>query len=173
MADEKEPGEQLYLYACKVVQASVIDLHLSWDESAIEDHAQELVLAGWQVFADTGSLGNAFHRMRDRFKNILRDDEKETQREPETEADFEAPALHQTSIIEQDAGDNPTLLAERHEEVANLDRRLRDVILLKGAGFTNREIADELEIGLRTVERELAKFRELQERNQENTDDDN
>lgn len=173
MADEKDPGEQLHLYACKIVQASVIDLQLPWDEVTVEDYTQDLILEGWKVFADTGSLGNAFHRMRDRFKNVMRDDEAETEHEPETEADFAAPDLHQPLIIEQNVGDDPAELAEMNEEVANLDRRLRDVILLKGSGYTNREIADELEIGLRTVERELAKFRELQERYQENMDDDN
>lgn len=173
MADEIDPGVQLHLYACKIVQAAVVDLHLPWDEVTVEDYAQELILAGWQVFVDTGNLGDAFHRMRDRFKNVMRDDEAETKHEPATESDFGEPEVHQPRIIEQNVGDDPAMLAEMNEEVANLDTRLRDVVLLKGSGYTNREIADELKIGLRTVEREVAKFRELQERNQENTDDDN
>jgi DNA-directed RNA polymerase specialized sigma24 family protein len=35
-------------------------------------------------------------------------------------------------------------------------------VLLRGAGYTDREIAAELGIGLRTVERELSQFRKEQ-----------
>lgn len=44
--------------------------------------------------------------------------------------------------------------------LAAMPERQRKVVLLRSAGYTDQEIADELGVSLRTVERELSKFRE-------------
>jgi len=156
MPDETHIAEDLHSFAQVLVWQVP---HLRRGEHAREDATQELFLAGWQVYRDTGSVGLAKNRMASRQKNLFR-----IRREPKLECDLPEPQEGQAGPLEQDKRrgtrrDDPVEQAIYHELLARLPERRRRIVLLRVAGFSDRQIAEELGIGLRTVERELAQFR--------------
>ena len=79
---------------------------------------------------------------------------------------FEDREGHQVDGFERlpDHEPTPEFVAEVREQFANLmqvlgDEQLRRVALAKLEGYTNREIADQLQVGLRSVERKLSIIR--------------
>ncbi len=155
MNDETQVAEELYAFARAIVAKRT---RRRGGRHWQEDAAQELVLAGWQVYRDTGNIGLAKHRMTDRLKNLLRDADSEQEHEPKPESAFQEPSGEEPGLLEAAAGnrrDDPVETAIVREYLAKLPERRRRVVQLRMAGYSAQEIADQLGVSLRTVEREL------------------
>lgn len=174
MAEERDSPEDLFNFAQALVRKLKMRRQLNWDEHRMEDAAQDLFLAGWQVWQDQGDLGLAKNRMVTRVSNLFRDYRSERRHEPKPASDllttppigesghlwsenvvrgWDAPSRH-----ERAQGD-PAEIARLNDYLASLPPRRRKVVTLRMAGYSDAEIADELGIGLRTVERELEALR--------------
>jgi RNA polymerase sigma factor (sigma-70 family) len=115
-----------------------------------------------------------------RTANLLRDDRSERRHEPKAASDqFQTPGIGKLGNLRDDANrdwdvsptfsrmrDEPSEQVSYEEMRAGLPERQRQVVLLRSAGLSDQEIADELGVSLRTVERELSQFRK------EHKDDD-
>jgi len=163
MADQTKIAEELYWFAKSQVRKLKPRQH-GWNEEDIEDAVQLLFLAGWQDYQDNGDVGLAKNRMVDRKKNLLRDRKARLEREATLESNLPEPEEGQPSPLEQcrrrgNRRDDPVELAVYNELLARLPERQRQIVLLKVAGLTDAEIAAELGVSERTVERELHQFR--------------
>jgi DNA-directed RNA polymerase specialized sigma24 family protein len=79
----------------------------------------------------------------------------------------EGPGLELREVMDQ--GPTPELAASMADECRRLlgslgEGSLRDIALLKLEGYTDKEIADRLDCGLRTVERKLERIRRTWEK---------
>jgi len=159
MNDETQVAEELYAFARALVGRIA---HRRRDEHWKEDAVQDLVLAGLQDYRDTRDIGLAKHRMASRHNNLLRDDKLERKHEPKAESDLtplaakakdgdETPGLLEAGTRR----DDPVETAIVREYLAKLPERRHRVVQLRMAGYTAQEIADQLGVSLRTVEREL------------------
>lgn len=155
MADDV--GPELNSFAEALVFNLVKKEGLRWCRNTIEDAVQTLVLAGWQVFRDTGDIGLAKNRMVSRSLNLIRDHNSRTKRLKPLEAVVDEP-------VKDDPVDRQMLYAENLEKQSNMLSRLTErqqrIAELRMDERTNEQIAAELGIGLRTVERELKTMRE-------------
>jgi len=138
----------------------------NWARQQIDDWADTLFLAGWQVWRDEGDVGLAKNRMRDRKKNLLRDvhaelnkPQPESQHFPNDEDRREAldgglvvPVRSSGTRMRTPAPDN---VLQVREFLQRLPERRRKIAQLRLALMTNKEIAEELGIGERTVDREV------------------
>ena len=164
MAEQSQTPDDLCPFAEALVRQLVAKKQLAWDEQRREDAVQELFLAGWQVWRDHGDVGLAKNRMASRQKNLLRDYASERRHEPPHQSSFPEPVEGTPDYLERDRrrtalhGD---LAGEAlvSDFLASLPERQRQIVQLRMAGCTGREIADELGISLRTVERELSLIR--------------
>ncbi|MCA9208135.1 MAG: helix-turn-helix domain-containing protein [Planctomycetales bacterium] len=181
MADEhdsRDSPDDLYPFAKALVRKLLKRKGLQWDRHRVEDAEQELFLAGWQVWRDEGDIGLAKNRMKTRTANLVRDYWSEQRHEPKAASErFKTPGVGKSGKLWDDDANRdwdvsstfgsmrgePSEEASCRELLANLPERQRQVVLLRSAGYSNQEIADELGIGLRTVERELSQFRKEQE----------
>ncbi|MCP4508123.1 MAG: hypothetical protein GY903_34490 [Fuerstiella sp.] len=82
------------------------------------------------------------------------------------ETAFESPSEDSSALFEQiasstEAPDVQVMIAERCTALLEslTDKSLQAIAVMKTSGSTNQEIADSLEIGLRSVERKLAEIR--------------
>lgn len=174
MVEERDSPEDLFKFAQALVRKLKRRRQLNWDEHRMEDAAQDLFLAGWQVWQDEGDLGLAKNRMVARISNLFRDYRSQRRHEPKSQSDLlTSPSIDQSGNLwsedavcawdtpsrhERAQGD-PAEIARLNDYLASLPPRRRKVIGLRMAGYSNAEIADELSIGLRTVERELEALR--------------
>jgi DNA-directed RNA polymerase specialized sigma24 family protein len=174
MADERDSPDDLYPFAQMLVRKLIKKHGLKWDEHRIEDSEQELFLAGWQVYQDEGDVGLAKNRMKTRTANLVRDYSSERKHEPKAASDqFQSPGIDKSGRLWDDdairdwdtsssfsgMGDDPADVAIYRELLEGLPERQRKIVLLRSAGHTDQEIASELGLSLRTVERELFQFR--------------
>ncbi len=180
MVEHPDTPEDLYPFAQALVISLVKKKQLRWDEHRVEDAIQDLFLAGWQVWRDTENVGLAKNRMVSRQNNLLRDFAAERRHEPKTnrlsppEETDRAPLWDEESARGwqrpsrrfRDAED-PAEKVEVQDYIEHLPARQRQIVKFRMAGLTDREIAEEMGIGLRTVERELASFRKEYERHGE------
>ena len=169
MAEHSQSPDDLYPFAEALVSQIGKNHLLRRDAHRKEDAIQDLFLAGWQVWCDTGDVGLAKNRMVSRKNNLLRDAASERQHEPKRESRFPKPKEHNPGILERDGRraelcGNPAQEALVNDFLGSLTERQRQIVQLRMAAFTNQEIADELGVGLRTVERELSQVREEYER---------
>ena len=139
----------------------------------MEDAIQDLFLAGWQVWQDEEDVGLAKNRMRDRAKNLLRDFQAELTHEPKASSEHPKPGVYGRWDEERDEdrverwnpADRTSLRGDPDQEAMvneyldGLTERQRRIVLLKMAGYEIEEIASELGIGKRTVDRELETLR--------------
>jgi RNA polymerase sigma factor (sigma-70 family) len=175
MAHERDSPEDLFPFAQALVRTLLKEKGLRWSSHRVEDAEQDLFLAGWQVYQDEGDIGLAKNRMVTRVANLNRDYRSERKHEPKASSDQHKPAgiskdgklWNDDANREWDVSNELCDWRRRPpEEVAFKDmlealpERQRQVVLLRSAGYTDQEIADELGVSLRTVERELSKFRE-------------
>ncbi|GIX05009.1 MAG: hypothetical protein KatS3mg114_0878 [Planctomycetaceae bacterium] len=163
MADQTQIAEELYSFAQALVRKLKPRQH-GWNEPDVEDAVQSLFLEGWKDFCDNGDLGLAKNRMKDRRKNLLRDRKARLEREAALESNLPEPEGGQPGPLEQcrlrgNRRDDPVELAVYNELLARLPERQRQIVLLKMSGLTDAEIAAELGVSERTVERELHQFR--------------
>lgn len=161
----KAKFEEMEKYCTKLARDMLRRYNLARDSIRMDDIVQTLILAGWQVLKDTDDWGLAKHRMSTRLKNEeakLNSELKKIQ----PEAAFSEKAIAR--------GDKVSGVGFRREDpepaedsmmfdefMALLPDDTRKVVRFKMADMTNEEVADELGIGVRTVERKLAEAREL------------
>ncbi len=175
MAHERDSPEDLFSFAQALVRTLLKEKGLRWSSHRVEDAEQDLFLAGWQVYQDEGDIGLAKNRMVTRVANLHREYRSERKNEPKAASDQLKPAgIKKDGKLWNDDANREWDVAEvlcdlrrrPPEEVVYkemldaMPERQRKVALLRSAGFTDQEIADELGVSLRTVERELSKFRE-------------
>jgi RNA polymerase sigma factor (sigma-70 family) len=163
MADQTQIAEELYSFAQALVRKLRPRQH-GWNEQDVEDAIQQLFLEAWKDYCDNGHLGLAKNRMADRKKNLLRDRKARLEREAVLESNLPEPEEGQPGPLEQcrlrgNRRDDPVELAVYNELLARLPERQRQIVLLKMSGLTDAEIAAELGVSERTVERELHQFR--------------
>jgi len=173
MTDTRDTPEDLYPFAEMLVAKLKKQHQLQWDEYQTEDATQDLFLAGWQVWQDEKNVGFAKNRMRDRAKNLLRDAASELKHEPRTGIEQHSHAVSDSNSLWDEeavrawepADPRATIRGDPAEEAAlnsyldGLTDRRRQIVLMRMAGCTAQETADELGISLRTVERELQNLR--------------
>lgn len=173
MPKERDTPDDLYPFAQMLVKELKRKYQLRWNEHRMEDAEQDLFLAGWQVWQDEGNAGLAKNRMTDRAKNLIRDLQSERKHEPKPAGEqriagvkgrwdesSDDESLHRFDPVARDSlrGD-PDQDALVNETLNRLTERQREIAVLRMAGFSNDEIATELNIGLRTVERELQQLK--------------
>lgn len=170
MRKERETPDDLFSFAQMLVaKLKRTDPLQQWSKHQEEDAVQDLFLAGWQVWQDEGNAGLAKNRMADRAKNLIRDLKSERKHEPTAAGEqrmagvtgrwdesSDDESLQRFDPVDRDslrgAPDQDSLV---NETLNRLTERQREIAVLRMAGFSNDEIATELNIGLRTVEREL------------------
>lgn len=160
MIDETQVAEELYAFARALVgKIARRRRGEHWKEDAIQD----LVLAGLKDYRDKGDIGLAKNRMVSRRNNLLRDDMLERKHEPKPESDFAPPVAKRKDDEDEPRGileagsrrDSPVETALVKDILGHFPERRRVVVELRMAKFSTQEIADQLGISLRTVEREL------------------
>ncbi len=177
MADNRDSPDDLYPFARALVRKLVNRYQLTWDSHRKEDAEQDLFLAGWQVWQETQDIGLAKNRMASRKYNLLRDSSTEKKHEPKLlsavqrkqkkeaiqgqfEArDFAAELGFETATDRASQRGDPVEELIVQAYLNRLTERQRDIVLLRMAGNKDSEIAEQLGISLRTVERELAHLR--------------
>ena len=174
MSDDRDSPDDLHPFAQMLVRKLIKKYGLRWSEHRKEDAEQELFLAGWQTFRDEGDVGLAKHRMKTRTANLIRDYGSERKHEPKAASDkFQTPGVDTSgNLWDEDAvrdwdasapfsraSDDPADVAIYNELLERMPERQRKIALLRIAGHSDHEIADELGLGLRTVERELFRMR--------------
>lgn len=164
MADEKQAIKELERYAKGIARKLLAQKGLSNDEHRLEDVAQSLLLAGWQVWRDEKNLDHARHRMSTRAANEAEKlDQELRQPPPESsvmpEGGDEDDDVRPTEEI-VDRRDDPAEAAAVRDFVDGLPERLQPIFRCRLAGMSNPEIAAELNIGLRTVERAVAELKQ-------------
>lgn len=169
MPNERDSPDDLYPFARATVLQLMRQKELRWNSHKVEDAIQDLFLAGWQVWQETKNVGLAKNRMVSRSHNLLRDHKSEKKHEPPSASSLPTPAGRggearaDRSVSPLDRADSrgdPAKVLLTQEHLDQLSERQRQITLLRMAGYENEEIATELGIGLRTVERELSKIRE-------------
>lgn len=173
MAHERDSPDDLYPFARALVRKLVKRHGLEWSSHRIEDAEQDLFLAGWQVWREKADIGLAKNRMVTRTANLFRDFKAEEDHEPKASSRFfKPPGIEGGRLWDDDANrqwdvanvfcdhrSQPAEEAAYNEMLAAMPERQRKVVLLRSAGYSDQEVADELGISLRTVERELSQFR--------------
>lgn len=173
-ADERDRPEDLYPFAEALVRKLKARHQLQWSEHRMEDAIQDLFLAGWQVWQDEEDVGLAKNRMRDRAKNLLRDFQSELTHEPKASSEQPKPGVYgrwdeekgEDRVERWNPADRNSLRGDPDQEAMvneyldGLTERQRRIVLLRTAGYEIDEIASELGIGKRTVDRELQNLRE-------------
>lgn len=173
MPKERDTPDDLYPFAQMLVKELKRKHQLQWNKHQEEDATQDLFLAGWQVWQDEEDVGLAKHRMSDRAKNLLRDFQSEQDHEPKAATEQRKPGVYgrwdensdEDAVQRFDTADRTSLRGDPDQDAMvnefldQLTERQRRIVLLRMAGFESDEIARELGIGLRTVERELQTLR--------------
>ncbi len=164
MTDRNEIGMELDSYAKMLVRKLLVRKRLKWDCHQREDAAQDLLLAGWQVWKETEDMGLAKNRMRDRRKNVIRDYfSKSRQPKPEsalppvTDEEGREMRLCESRSSARGSPDEELVV---QEFLAKLPERTRQVCNLRMAGYDTQEMAQQLGCSLRTVEREINSLKE-------------
>lgn len=168
MAEQQDVVKDLEKYAKWLVA------RLDWgrDHGRKDDAEQELLLAGWQVWLNEGNVALAKHRMKSRTANLLRDFGRRKKRETtftdhaSAQPDDGGDRWSENSIGDHRKGpaprdpdgDSPKNAAIRRF-MDRLSERQRRIVLLRNVGRADEQIADELGVSLRTVERERALLR--------------
>lgn len=160
MVDELEPPEELYSFAERLVMKLVGRVPVAWQEHDIKDAIQDLFLAGWDDWKTTGDLGLAKNRMVSRRANLIRDRAAQTERQKKTQPLGNPAGTVSRMTDRARAGDNLEQEVQVNEFLDRLPEQTRRIVQFRLAGMTNSEIASELSIPLRSVERTLQTLRE-------------
>jgi RNA polymerase sigma factor (sigma-70 family) len=159
MADHAQVADDLYRTAFAIAMKVARQHGLAHDSHRVEDMAQTLFLAGWQVWRDKGEVGFAKHRMRSRRINLI-DDLREERSEPRVESQISESARRGAvpvrAMDRRPESRKTPLGGQLVEEFLNrLPERRRKIAQLRMAAMTNGEIAEETGISERTVDREI------------------
>jgi len=164
MTDERQAIKELERYAKGVARKLLAQKGLAHDEHQMEDVAQSLLLAGWQVWRDEKNLDHARHRMSTRAANEADKLDRQLRQPPPESSVIPAGQPEEDEVrpsdLIVDRRDDPVETAAVREFVDGLPEHLQPVFRCRLAGMSNPEIAAELHIGLRTVERAVAQLKQ-------------
>lgn len=164
MTDRPEVTDDLYRTALAIAREVAAKNGRQRDGHLIEDMAQTLFLAGWQVWRDEGDVGLAKNRMRSRQNNLFKDLRREGSA-PHPVSQL-SEREQQCAVPVRAMGRNPAAEPCPESELvvqeflSRLPDRRRQVAQLRMAAMTNDEIAKELGISKRMVEREITALKE-------------
>jgi len=171
------PPDDMYDFTRAVVLKMVHQHKFTWSSHRLEEAIQDLYLAGLQVWAETEDEGLARNRMVTRLPNLLRDFASEDKHRPRSASDFkpiEVPSLEEGKVDKEDwleqkvavagepgrqALDETDDILSVREILTKLSPQCLKVCQYVMAGKTNAEIAEEMGLSERTVEREREAFR--------------
>lgn len=164
MTDSPEVTDDLYRTASAIAREVAAKNGRQGDRHLIEDMAQTLFLAGWQVWRDKGDVGLAKNRMRSRQNNLIKSLCRERNAPPPVSQLSEREqrgAVPSRAMGRNPAAQPPPESALVVEEfLSRQPERRRHVAQLRMAAMTNDEIAKELGISKRMVEREITALKE-------------
>lgn len=185
MADEQAIVERMERYAQATARKVLQKFDLGQDEFRHEDISQTLFLAGWEVWRDTGDWEKARHRMSSRAKNESKklyaelevkqmpgegaaepwygsDDDADATERYQHEAS--SPRLRPVTVRSSAAED--ARIQDWLNTLSEQQRRIAELMMVpmnkpgSKKGMTEQQIADELDIPLRTVQREKDRIRQ-------------
>ena len=174
MADDNEVLEQLDRYAKGIAHRILLKFNLGHDRHRGEDIAQELLIAGSNVWREKRDVALAKHRMSSRGNNEARNLFKELDRQPQPlarQADSSDDGREESSPdvtdgqgggwISECAVSRSSPLEDMilRERLDGMPERQRRIVEHRMAGLEFGEIAEALGISLSTVEREMAALR--------------
>jgi len=177
MVDDKEVLDRLDRYAKATARNLLRKFDLGRDRGRAEDIAQNLFLAGWQVWKAKGNEAFAKHRISDRAKDEAAKLANELKNEPQ-------PLRHLPKATNDDLRDDVDAAEAYHVEsasaspppvrvsalsraspledmivqeyLAGLTERQRRIVECRMAQMTVKEISQTLGVSTSTIERELA-----------------
>ena len=161
MADDDQAAKELIEFAEKRVWKLIREHGLDWRIPRREDAQNDLFVAGWEVWRETGNLGFARNRISSRAVNLHRDFMAESQHEPKCESSFPKPEAGQPSLVEAKRAytSDPLKAAIWKEAEKRLTERQQQIGLYRSAGRSHQEIADEMGVPLRTIQREWSRIK--------------
>jgi RNA polymerase sigma factor (sigma-70 family) len=160
MAEQLESPEDLHSFAEMLVMQLVGKAPTAWQHHDIRDAIHDLFLAGWTDWKATQDVGLAKNRMVSRRVNLIRDRAARLERQKKTLPLDNPPDTAPQPADRPRAGENQEQEAQVNEFLARLPEQQRRIVQFRMAGMTNPEIAGELGIPLRSVERTLETLRE-------------
>jgi len=144
--------EEIYEHARRIAMQFFIKKELTSRHHLIEDATQEIALAGWQCSETTDQVGFTIKRMRSRLQTwwgrYLKEQSKQSYGADEDILDDQTVQEHEDrsrNSHDQDVIKSflETKLTPRQCQIANYFM----------AGFTQKQIAEELDISTRTIQR--------------------
>lgn len=163
MTDRPDVTDDLYRTGQAIAREVAAKHGLTRDEHLIEDMTQTLFLAGWQVWRDKGDVGLAKHRMRSRQNNLIKDLRRERNAPRAvsqlTEQEQRGAVPVRAMGMDADSRTTPDNAKLTEELLQRLPEQRRKIAQLRMAAMTNEEIAKELGISKRMVEREITALR--------------
>lgn len=160
MAEQLEPPEDLHSFAEVLVMQLVGRAPADWQHHDIRDAIHDLFLAGWADWKATQDVGLAKNRMVSRRVNLIRDRAARFERQKKTQPLGDPPGTASQLADRPRSGENLEQEAQVNEFLSRLPEQTRRIIQFRIAGMTNPEIARELGVPLRSVERILETLRE-------------
>lgn len=185
MADEQAVIKRMEQYAKAAARKVLQKFGLGQDQDRHEDISQTLFLAGWEVWRDTGEWEKARHRMVDRAKNeamklrenlkikqMPRDKVSEPWYGSDDEADaterfqHESPSPRLRPVVVRSSAEEDLEIQEYLDTLTERQRRIVQLMMIpmvtpgSKKGMTEQQIADELGVPLRTVQREKERIRQ-------------
>lgn len=186
MPDDMDVTERMERYAKAAARKVLLKLGLEQDESRHEDISQTLFLAGWEVWSDTGDWEKAKHRMSDRAKNeskklhadlgVKQFDEEQPDARYGCDDDADAteryqhepraPAPRVMRVQVRSSAEEDQRIQEYLDGLSDLQRRIVELTLVpmdkpgSKKGLTEQQMAKELGIPLRTLQREKERIRQ-------------
>ena len=174
MADDNEILERLDRYAKGIAHRILLKFNLAHDIHRGEDIAQELLIAGANVWHKTRDVALAKHRMSSRGNNEARNLFKELERQPQplarlADSDGDDREESSPDVTDGQGGgwisnceasrSSPIEDMIVRERLEGMPERHRRIVAHRMAGLEFGEIAEALGISLSTVEREMAAIR--------------
>lgn len=173
MLEQRDSPDDLYKFAKAQVKQLLKKKRVGWKRDRVEEAIQDLFLAGWEVWQDKHDVGLAKNRIVSRVNNLLRDDASERKHEPRTGMLPAADAVPESGHLwdeervrgweQLDARANlrsdPAERAAVRDRLEQMTERQRRITELRMAEYSTEEIANQLGLSLRTVERELSNLR--------------
>jgi RNA polymerase sigma factor (sigma-70 family) len=176
MVDDKEVLDRLDCYAKAIARNLLLKFDSAHDRHRAEDIAQNLFLAGWQVWKAKGNEGLAKHRMSDRAKdeaerlaNELKNEPQPLRYLPTAGSDDERDDVDATEAYHVESASSPhrpvgvSALSRAspvedmivQEYLEGLTERQRRIVECRMAQMTVKEISQTLGVSTSTIEREL------------------
>lgn len=160
MDQHQMTAEEIYAFARRVAMQFLSKQGLNLHEHLMDDATQEIALAGFQNWEKTKDVAFTKKRIRDRMKtwwvrHCIRENRQpkpeSTLSAVETDGDEELTAYE----TRQDRRVEPEQEAAVQDFLENcLTPRQRDIVRFSAAGFSDDEVALQIGVSVRTVQRE-------------------